>query len=225
MRYLKMLCALFRFPCTFQGGFGVAYRLSKNKSVISDGILTEWLYKKGYIKPENFISLTSIEPGLMVKGNTQLILGNNWYEFGTFSLQRYEVYLKILNKSYPDAYYYPHPKEGREMPRKYFGPKLIESTDNIESYCSKNGVPPYLIGFLGSTAMATLGKLAKSNITIDAIKFESNDCDGPIGAVTDPFLEKKLGIKITLSDLEKTVEEILNGVQTVSIKEKKISFL
>jgi hypothetical protein len=224
MRYLKILGALFRFSCTYQGAYGIAYNLSKNKSVISDGILTEWLYKKGHIKPHKFISIADLEPSIPVKENIQLILGNNWYEFGTFSFQRNEAYLKILKKSYPDACYYPHPKEGRVLPRKIFGPKLIEPVDNIETFCNRNGVPRYLIGFLGSTAMASLGKLAKSNMTIEAIKFNSSDCDGPKGDVTDPFLQKKRGIKITLSDIEETVENILNGVQTVSIREKKIFF-
>jgi hypothetical protein len=222
MRYIKILCALFRFPCTFQGGFGLAYRLSKNKSVISDGILTECLFQKKYIKPSAFISVSNIVPRLSVNTGEQLILGNNWYEFGTFSLEKYENFLRALNRAYPKANYFPHPKEGRDIPRRIFGAKLLESDINIEAYCMSNGLPANIIGFLGSTSMASLGKLANSKITIEAINISSVGCDGPAGSVTDPLLLAKKSIRVTLSDLEETVEYILKLAPYVTIKKKEL---
>lgn len=223
MRYLKIVCALC-FPCTFSGGFGIAYRISRSKSIISDGILTEWLYKEGHIKPRKFISIANVKPSLPVDEESQLILGNNMYEFGVLSYQRNHDYLRMLRKNYPDAYYYPHPKEGRDLLREVFGTKLIDSSDNIEAYCRKNGVPGHLIGFLGSTAMASLGKLAKSSITIDAIKIHAGDCDGPQGEITDPLLLHKKGIKVTMSGLEEVVVGILADDSSVKINVKQITF-
>ncbi len=221
MRYLKILGALFRFPCTFQGGFGIAYELSKTKSVISDGILTEWLIKKGHIKPTEFISVTNLVSHLNVNANDQLIIGSNWYEFGTFSLKRYEEYLRALNQAYPEALYFPHPKEGREIPKKIFGIKLIEFDRGIETYCVQNGLPGKIIGFLGSTAMASLGKSANSMVKIDAINIDASICDGPVGDISDPFLLKKRSIRVTLQDLEDTVVDIMGFAPHVTITKKK----
>lgn len=221
MRYLKILGALFRFPCTFQSGFGIAYQLSRNKSVISDGILTEWLFKQGYIKPNEFISVVNLVSNLNVNTNEQLIMGNNWYEFGTFSLKRYEEFLRALNKAYPEARYFPHPKEGCEIPRRIFGEKMIQFQGGIEVYCEQNSLPGHIIGFLGSTAMVSLGKLANSKLTIDAININASVCDGPAGELTDPSLLKKRSILITLRDLAETAEDILKFAPNVAIKKKE----
>jgi hypothetical protein len=221
MRHLKILGALFRFRCTFQDPLGVAYYLSKNKSVISDGILTEWLHKKGHIKPDQFISVTNLVSTLKVNTNDQLIIGNNFYEFGTFSMKRYEEFLIALSRAYPMARYFPHPKEGREVPRRIFGKNMIESDVGIEIYCKENGLPSHIVGFLGSTAMASLGRLANSKIIIEGIRINGSICDGHAGDITDTHILAKKSIRVTLEDLAATVEDILRSASYVTIKTKE----
>lgn len=221
MKALKILAALFRFPCTFQSGFGLAYRLSKNKSVISDGLLTEWLYQRRHIQPKFFISVAHLEPSFNVKAGTQLIVGSNWYEFGTLSQKKYEALLHAWNQAYPNACYFPHPKENRLIARKIFNDRLIEAGESIESYCKKNGIPSYIIG-MGSTAMASLGMLAASNLTIELVTIESDDCDGKNGDVLDPFLLNKKSLKFCISDLSGVIKEILKNASLVTIKESKL---
>jgi hypothetical protein len=221
MKVLKILAALFRFPCTFQGGFGLAYRLSKNKSVISDGLLTEWLYQYGHIQPKVFISVAHLEPRFNVKPDVQLIVGSNWYEFGTLSLQKYEALLRAWNQSYPNAYYFPHPKEDRLIARKVFEGRLIETSESIESHCKKNGIPSHIIG-MGSTALASLGKLATSNVIIELVKISSHNCDGRNGDVLDPFLLKNRGVKICLNDMSDVIKTILKNASLVTIIESEL---
>lgn len=222
MRILKVLCSFLRFKCTFQGGYGLAYKIARNKSVISDGILTEWLYKKGYIKPEQFISIDKIEPCLPVLEGKQIIVGNNFYEFGNFTLATYLDYLKQLRSLYPQAYYFPHPREVSIHPENIFGDYLIKTDGNIESYCHRYGVPNHIIGYVGSTAIASIGKLASSNIIIEAIKIPENYCDGPTGNLTDPFLLQSKGIRINLTILEQVVEQILEKVPNVKLLAKNL---
>jgi hypothetical protein len=190
---------------------------------VSDGVLTEWLFKREYIKPNEFISVDKIESNLPVNTEENLILGNNWYEFGVFSLKRYEEFLHALQIAYPNAKYFPHPKEVGSIPGIIFGEKLIKYEKGIESYCAQYGIPRIIIGFLGSTAMVSLGKLATSKVEIDAINISSDVCDGPSGDITDPLLLSKRSIRITLSDLADTVEDILKYNENVSIKKKSFS--
>ncbi len=221
MKVLKILAALFRFPCTFQGGFGLAYKLSKNKSVISDGLLTEWLYQYGYIQSKVFISVAHLQPIFNVKPDVQLIVGSNWYEFGTLSLKKYEALLRAWSKSYPNAYYFPHPKEDRLIARKVFEGRLIDTSESIEPYCKKNGIPGHVIG-VGSTALASLGKLATSNVIIELVKISPHDCDGRNRDVLDPFLLKRRGIKICLNDMSDVIKTILKNVLLVTIIESEL---
>jgi hypothetical protein len=220
MRYLKLFFAILRFTCTYQGGFSkLLYFFSKKKYIISDGILSEWLYANGYIKAEKFISIDHILPDFNVQENKTVILGGNFYEFGILSLFRYKKYLKLLRERFPQAYYFPHPKETSQLPNEIFDNKLILTSDNIEIYCEKNGIPQNLIGFLGSTAMASLGKLANSAITIEPVRFNANDCDGPLGNLTDPELLKKSNIRVDLDILEDTVFNMLVNVPNVTLKD------
>jgi hypothetical protein len=224
MRYLKIIFALLGFSCTFQGGFGLAFKLSRCKSVISDGILTELLYQEGHFHSDNFISAAAITPSIPVqKNSSKLILGNNFYEYGSFTLESYESYLRVLKGNYPDAYYFPHPREISNVPVKVFGDRLIENTSNIESYCQTHGIPSHIIGFLGSTAMVSIGKLANSDLMIDAIHLQSNEYDGPQKDISDPFLLKTRSIKVTFEVLEATALRILADVSNVTIKINNIS--
>ncbi|MEN9862357.1 MAG: hypothetical protein RLZZ601_121 [Pseudomonadota bacterium] len=221
MRALKILAALLRFPCTFQSGYELAYRLSKEKSVISDGLLTEWLHQRGHIQPKFFTSVARLKPRFSVKQDTQLILGSNWYEFGTLTQKKYEALLRTFNQMYPNANYFPHPKEDRSLARRIFEGRLIEASESIEFYCKKNGIPSHIIG-IGSTAMASLGMLAVSNLVIELFTISPDDCDGPNGDVLDPFLLKKRDLKFSLSDLSEVIKEILKNTSPVTIKERKL---
>lgn len=218
IRYLKILAALLRFPCTFQTAYGSAYRLSKIKSVISDGLLTEWLYQQSHIKPASFISVTNLTPHCKVESAQQLIIGSNWYEFGSMSLYKYEALLHAWNEKYPCALYFPHPKEGRDMAKKIFGDRLIESSQTIEPYCIKNGIPSHVIG-LGSTAMATLGKIANSEIKVEIVSLDAKHFDGRNVDVVDPYLLKNKNIKLTLVDLSEVIRLILKDSPLVSLVE------
>jgi hypothetical protein len=222
-KILKIFASLLQLKCTFQGGFGLAYNLSRNKSVISDGILTEWLYKEQHINPKNFISISKIEPSINVQNGKKIILGNNFYEFGSISKNNYKKYLLLLKKKFPDAYYFPHPKEKSNIPSNIFTKKLIISNYNIETYCKIEGIPENIISFIGSTAVASLALMSLSNLIIDAIVLNSNDYDGPLGNVTDPILFQKKKIKVTTEVLEKTVFEILNKKDNITINKHFIS--
>ncbi|HEY0666723.1 MAG TPA: hypothetical protein VGD22_01020 [Sphingobacteriaceae bacterium] len=194
--------------------------MTANRSVISDGILTEWLYRTGHIKPKKFISIGRIEPCLPVIEGKQIIVGNNFYEFGNFTLETYLNYLQQLKLLYPKAFYFPHPKELSIHPENIFKEYLIKTDYNIESYCHKYGVPGHIIGYVGSTAIASIGKLANSNVIIEAIKIPEDYCDGPTGNSTDPFLLQSRGIKIDLTILEEVVEQILQDVPNVQLLAK-----
>lgn len=196
--------------------------MSWSKSVISDGILTEWLSKEGYIKPKQFLSISTIRPTLPVSKGQHIILGNNFYEFGSFSLNKYQKYLEYLSLNFPNAYYFPHPKEASDLPKEIFKSKYIESNLNIESYCTINGIPENIIGFVGSTSVASLAHLAKDPIRIVAIKVHANDYDGPVGDITDPQLLTRRGIKVTTSILENMVIEIVSDLHNVTLDEYSI---
>lgn len=221
IRYLKIAAAILRFPCTFQGAYGVAYQFSKRKEVISDGLLTEWLHQQSHIRPDKFISVANLESKFPVDSDKQLIIGSNWYEFGTMSLRKYEALLRAWNEKYPLAYYFPHPKERRDIAKKIFGNRLIESNQSIEPYCIKNSIPGHIIG-LGSTAMATLGKLASSEVKIEIVSIDPRHCDGRNGDILDPHLLSHRNIKITLGELPDVIRSILKDAPLVSIVESNL---
>lgn len=222
-KVLKVVFSILRFKCTFQGGFGIAHTFSKSKAVISDGILTEWLYKNNYIKVNDFVSLNLIKPSIKVNKGESIIFGNNFYESGSFSYLKYMKYLQFLSINYPNAFYFPHPKEISGLPESIFKNRLINVNLNIETYCVRYGIPENIIGFIGSTSIASIAKLAQNTIVIEAVKVNDQDYDGPIGNITDPQLLKKRNIRITTTILENTVVEIISGLPHVLIKETLIN--
>jgi hypothetical protein len=225
IRYAKIFCAAIGVYCFFQGGFGYAFRISRSKAIISDGILTEWLVLAGFIKPKTFISVNSIEPELSVNEELEVILGNNFYEFGNFSFSTYKKYLIYLKEKYPNALYFPHPREISDLPEKIFESKCMRENYNIETFSRIHGIPKRLIGFLGSTAMVSLANLAKAPIIINAEIIDKVDCDGPLGDITDPFLLQKMSIEVTLSKLTTTVKHLLSSNKNITIIESNIHFI
>ena len=216
-KLLKIISALFQINCTFQGGGGLAYNLAFRKSVISDGILTEFLVSEKYIIPDNFISLKNISPSIDVIKGKKIILGGNFFEFGLMSYMNYKEYLIKIKTKFPDAFYFPHPKERTNLPQLIFSDKLIYFSGNIEEYCKLEGIPENIISFLGSTAVASLALMANSNIIIDALLLDNSDYDGPLGNVTDPLLFEKKGIKVTTQILENVVTNILKHRKSITV--------
>lgn len=217
IRFLKVIASLLRFPCTFQGAYGLAYQLSTNKSVISDGLLTEWLYKKNYIKPKQFFSIEQIRSRISAKKNKSLILGSNWVEFGSMRIENYEKLLKTLSKKYPDALYFPHPKENIKLSYKIFDERIILSQKSVEAYCIENGVPDHIIG-LGSTALVTLGRITLDEITVEVLKIDPQYFDGEKGDCIDTYLKNKRGITIKIDDLAEITREMLVHLDNINIK-------
>jgi hypothetical protein len=223
-KVLKIIFSILRFKCVFQGASGIAYHISKSKIVISDGILTEFLFRAGHIKPKKFISINCIKPELSVKKNHKIILGNNFVETGNFSLVSFEKYLKEIKNKFPDALYFPHPKENLNLARDIFGDKIILSDSNIESYCNKKGIPEYIIGFIGSTAMASLALLSNEELKIEYIKVEDMFFDGANATITDPFLFGK-GIEVNIEILEQTVLSIIEKKTNIIINKHVINLV
>jgi hypothetical protein len=221
-KLLKIVSALFQINCTFQGGGGLAYKLAIKKSVISDGILTELLVDRKYIQPNTFISLKDIPPSTEVTVGKKIILGNNFFEFGNISYSNYEKYLRKINTLFPDALYFPHPKENTNLPQLIFSNRVICFSGNIEEYCKLEGIPENIISFLGSTAVASLALMANSNIKIDALLLDKGDYDGPLGNVTDPVLFNKKGIEVTAQLLENIVFEILKKRSSITLSKHSI---
>ncbi len=215
-KVLKIVLSILRFKCVFQGASGVAYNFSKSKTVISDGILTEYLFQAGLIKPKKFISINCIKPELGVKRNSKIILGNNFVETGNFSAENFKKYLNKLKEIFPEASYFPHPKEDLKSAMEIFGSNIIFSNSNIESYCFNYGVPEYLIGFIGSTAMASLVLLANEHVNIEYVKVDSKFFDGVYSTITDPFLLSK-GIEVNIEILEETVLNIIQNKSNIEI--------
>ena len=221
LKYIKLF--LHCLVMIVLGGGGLAHKLSRTKSVISDGILTEWLYKNNHIRLKNFVSINIIRPSLDVNAGVSIIFGNNFFEFGCFNYEKYKNYLEVLSNKYPNALYFPHPKEASGLPEIIFKSKLIKTKSNIETYCLMNGIPEHIIGFIGSTSIASIAMLAKKSIIVESIRVENDDYDGPIGNVTDPQLYRDRGILVTTSTLENTVLEIIGNLPNVSIKETLIN--
>ena len=189
---------------------------SKSKTVISDGVLTEYLFQAGYINPSKFISINYIKPELNVNKNNKIILGNNFVETGNFSVSNFKKYLNKMKDLFPEAFYFPHPKEDLKRAVEIFGSKIIFSDSNIESYCFKNGVPQYLIGFIGSTAMASLALLSKDHVNIEYVKVDKKFFDGVHSAITDPYLFHK-GIEVNIDILEQTVLNLIQNKPNIEI--------
>ncbi|MBI2274136.1 MAG: hypothetical protein HYU70_10100 [Bacteroidetes bacterium] len=221
-KYIKFFFSITPFSCIYQGGFGIVFNSYKKKRIISDGILTEWLVRQGYIQPDEFISVENIKSEIPVQNSDEVILGNNFFEFGNFTFETYQAYLLFLKTTYPNALYFPHPRETSDLPSKIFKEKLIETSDNIETYYRKRGeMPGCLIGFIGSTAIASLGKLAIGTINIESIIVD-DCCDGKLQNVTDPYLLKTKNIKITFKILSDTVKQILSSSENIRISEHKL---
>jgi hypothetical protein len=223
MRFAKILASVCRFYCYFQGGFGIAFRISKSKAVVSDGILTEYLIRSEQIQVREFISIDYIKKEIDVNQTKEIILGNNFYEFGNMSYETYKNYLLALRAAYPEAMYFPHPKEEeRQLLLDIFKDKLVTWSGNVESYCRKYGIPGRLIGFVGSTAMASLGKLAKQSFEIHGICIPKEFCDGKLRDNTDPYLLKRRSIEMTLERLANTVKSVLKDELNVKIIERNL---
>lgn len=221
IKYLKVIAAVLRFPCTFQGGYGIAFNISNTKSIISDGLLTEWLYKNKHIKPKKFISIKEINPFVKSTKNTSLIIGSNWCEFGTLKEKNYEKLLIALEKLYQNASYFPHPKEDKTIAKKIFGNRLINSSIGVEAHCIQEGIPERIIG-PGSTALVTLARMSLDPISIEVLRIDPDYCDGIHGDCTDPHLKESRNITIKLEDLTGIALEMIEELNNIKILTKEI---
>lgn len=155
LRVLKPLLSLAQFPVIQQDPYGWAFRLSLWKQVLSDGLLTEFIVKCLRVPVRHFYSIGSVcsDASPVVPGCA--IIGSNWLEFGSMSEHAYRAHLEFLQRQFPQAVYYCHPKEHTDLPEQVFGGSQVRRPDRpVEALLRTQGIPQLLAGVCSSSLLA-----------------------------------------------------------------------
>lgn len=221
LRYFKYILAALRFDIVIQGSnLGSINKISKKVSVISDGMLSEYLYKKKIFHANSFTSVFDIkkEDISWNKLQKKIILGNNYIEFGSMSENNYVSILRHINENYPGYYYYPHPKESITLVQQVFKERVVPNTQPFESYILNNGIPKKVISIAPSTCITSILILSDYEIDVSICNISLKYFDGPRNILIDDYLYKK-GIKVNIKVL---TEFIIKMLQNRNYKLEKI---
>jgi hypothetical protein len=211
LRYFKYILTVLRFDIYIQGSsLGLINKISSKISVLSDGMLSEYLYHKNLFHVNSFTSVFDIKKEFISWNKVQkkIILGNNYIELGSMSENNYVSILRHINENYPGYYYYPHPKENISLIRQVFIDKFISNNQPFESYILKNGVPTNVISIAPSTCITSILLLSDYKIDVSICKIPLKYFDGPINVLVDYYLHNK-GITIDINMLTDFISDML----------------
>lgn len=180
LRWLKLILSVLQLPITQQDPTCLAFRLNYWRQIISDGLLTEYLVEELQIPVKQMHSIVSSKANLPLVSELAII-GSNWLEFGMMSEMAYIEHLHFLKRSFPEGYYYCHPKEQSTYPEDIFGnQRVIRPKEPIETYFQKKGVPNRLSGVCSSSMLALANCIEdKSSISVNLVVIARSMFDGP----------------------------------------------
>jgi hypothetical protein len=202
MRIYRLLFSLLQFPVVLQDPTSLSYRCNLWGNVISDGLLTEFLFYFLRVPIKRFRSIEIIK----VEGeiiDVHAIIGTNWFEFGSMTESSYLKHLLFLKKKFPDAIYYPHPREKSPYPEEIFGEYFKRPNMPLESWFRKTGIPRRIT----SVCSTSLLLVAASNVgrtSVDLVCIEESCFDGPRGSILENFKRPINGLdSLTVGDTQK----------------------
>jgi hypothetical protein len=214
MRIVKPLLSLLQLPVVQQDPIGLAFRLSRSRHVLSDGLLTEYLVNELGVEVGRFYSLASVSDvhADVVPGCA--IVGSNWLEFGSMSEASYTSHLRFLHRQYPQAIYFCHPKETNRVPEQVFGAAQVRRPAlPLEALLRQQGVPARLVGVCSSSLLA-LGTALGDRFEVDLVEVHPTHFDG---WRTDTVEQLKTPIKgktrLSVHDVQKFLEQQLQARQ------------
>jgi hypothetical protein len=212
LRILKPLLSLLQLPVIQQDPFGKSFRLGAWKQVLSDGLLTEYIVKRLGAPVRRFYSLASIRSGAghIVPGHA--IVGSNWLEFGSMSLEAYRAHLEFLNRQYPEAPYYCHPKERRGVAEDVFGPGRVKRPDRpVEAWLRAHGIPACIVGVC-SSSLLSLAVAHPGQVRIELVTLQPQQFDGPQGDTIYTMKRPATGqSRVSVGDLQQFLHDELRS--------------
>ena len=194
LKVLKYILVFLKYDVVIQGStFGLMNRWAYQVSVISDGLLSEYIYSNNYFNCKKFYSVFDILPQKDFSNNIndQIIIGTNYIQYKSMSVSNYEYILRFLISKYPNYSYYPHPKEDANMLKKIFGNKLIRNEKPFENYILEDGMPSSIISIAVSTCIPSTLLMSDFKCDVTVCDISLNLFDGPTGDLIDPNLNSR----------------------------------
>lgn len=160
---------------------------------LPDGQLTQILIDKNILPPRRFLSiqttsdsLDALSFDLHVNDRLNIIIGSNWVEFGSMTLQSYIKYISSLSKLFPGYSYKSHPSEDPSHAANYF--PIINTELPLELFILEHGFPCHTVTS-GSSATFFLSRLISSyslnrHTHFFCISNVSDYCDAYKGNIT-----------------------------------------
>lgn len=112
--------------------------------------------------------------------------------------ETYLRHLKYLQKIYPSARYYCHPRELTNLPESVFGKDMTQRPDRpLECHFAEVGFPSRLVGVC-STSLVTLPCLVSEDMDVDIITLSLSEFDGPKGDLLQ-LVDSPTGTKLKLN--------------------------
>jgi hypothetical protein len=217
VRVLKPLISLTQLPVIQQDPCCWAFRLGRCKHVLSDGLLTEFIVKRLRVPVKRFYSIASVHSNGAAVVPGSAIIGSNWLEFGSMTLQGYRAHLEFLQHRYPDALYYCHPKERSDLPEQVFGAAQVRRPDRpVEALLRAQGIPQRLVGVCSSSMLALAAGLG-GRLRVDMVCLTAAQLDGARGDSIYELRQHADGlVRVGVEDLQQFLLQELAacGVQT-----------
>ena len=213
LKVLKYILVFLKYDVVIQGStFGLMNRWAYQVSVISDGLLSEYIYSNNYFKCKKFYSVFDILPQKFLSQNIheKIIIGTNYIQYNSMSVANYEYILRYLISKYPNYSYYPHPKEDAYMLKKIFGKNLIRNEKPFENYILDEGMPSYIISIAVSTCIPSTLLMSDFKCDVKVCDISLNLFDGSTGDLIDLNLNSK-GYNINMRNHLKYLQDKLRN--------------
>jgi hypothetical protein len=217
LKFLKYILVVLKYDVVIQGStFGFMSRWAYKVSVISDGLLSEYIYSNNYFKCKKFYSVFDIIPQKKLSKNIyeKIIIGTNYIQYKSMSVANYEYILRYLISKYPDYCYYPHPKEDAYKLKYIFGKNLIRNEKPFESYVLEDGLPSSLISIAVSTCIPSTLLMSNFKCDVKVCDISLNLFDGSTSDLVDLNLNSK-GYNINMRNHLKYLQDKLRSYDHV----------
>ncbi len=214
VRVLKPLLSLTQLPVIQQDPYCWAFRIGPWKQVLSDGLLTEFIVKRLGAPVKRFYSIASVHDSGAATVPGCAIIGSNWLEFGSMTLQGYRAHLQFLQRRFPGAVYYCHPKERSDLPEQVFGAARVRRPDRpVEALLRAQGIPQRLVGVCSSSLLA-LAAGQGGRLQVDMVCLAPLQFDGPRGDSIYELRQPAGGMaRVGVEDLQQFLAQELQACQ------------
>ncbi len=208
-KFFKVMLGLLQFPVVLQDPTSLIHRFNFWKRIISDGLLTEYLYTSLNVPIKVFysIELIKIEAPII---DLHAIIGTNWFEFGSMTESSYIYHLHFLKSNFPDAVYFPHPKEVNPHPFKIFGPNnCLRPNEPLETWFRNSGIPSKVTSVC-STSLVMLGMNNIGALSVNLISINNRHFDGFKRNILESFNKPIKEVScLTVTDVQEFIISIL----------------